>query len=63
MTWTPQRKLNMGLTGDLLLTVLVVTALSGIFALPPGLLRLGDYALLAGASLVYLFIGIYGWKY
>jgi signal transduction histidine kinase len=63
MTWTTHRKLNLGLTGDLLMTVLVVVAFSSMFALPPGLLRLGDYALLAGASLAYLLIGIYGWKY
>ncbi|MBN1955553.1 MAG: sensor histidine kinase [Anaerolineae bacterium] len=62
MNITVQRRLDLGLTGDLLLSVLVVLAFLSIFALPDELLRLGDYVLLAVASLAYLLVGIYGWK-
>ncbi|MFZ5878207.1 MAG: sensor histidine kinase [Chloroflexota bacterium] len=56
------RQLNLGSTGDILLAALVVIDLVFAFTLPTGTLNLGDYALLAAASLAYILVGIYGWR-
>jgi signal transduction histidine kinase len=56
------RRLNLGLSGDVILTVLVVLGFASVFTLPPGLLTLGDYVVLVVATLAYLLIGIYGWR-
>ncbi len=54
--------MSLGLSGDVILTVLVV-GFGSVFTVRPGVFGLGDYVLLALASLLYLINGIYGWRY
>ena len=61
-TTISHRRLNLGLSGDVILTVLVVLGFASVFTLPAGLPTLGDYVVLAVATLAYLLIGIYGWR-
>lgn len=42
--------------------MLVVIDLVSAFILPPGVLHLGDYMVLAAASLAYILVGIYSWR-
>jgi len=63
MPSTTARRLNLGLSGDILLTVLVVVGFMSVFTVPASALTLGDYALLALTNLLYLLNGIYGWRY
>jgi signal transduction histidine kinase len=62
MNSTAIRRLNLGLSNDVILTVLVVLGFVSVFTVPAGALALGDYVILAGANLIYLLNGIYGWR-
>ena len=60
---TPIRRVSLGLSGGVILTVLVVVGFVSVFVVSPGALSLGDYVLLALAYLLYLLNGVYGWRY
>lgn len=62
MKSTAIRRVNLGLSGDVILTVLVVVGFVSVFTVPAGALALGDYVILALANLIYLLNGIYGWR-
>ena len=58
-----QRRLGLGPIGDALFIVLVVVDFVFVLTLPQGLLDLGSVAILALASLAYILMGVYGWRY
>jgi len=63
MRSTAIRRVNLGLSGDVILTVLVVVGFMSVFTVPAGALALGDYVILALANLLYLLNGIFGWRH